>query len=247
MKGYREDLAYIHDAGFGDFARQGGPGILKIFRQQGHCGGTVVDLGCGSGIWARQLVDAGYRVVGIDRSAAMLVLARRRAPQATFRRGSFLKVRLPRCDAVTALGEVFNYTFDSANGEAELSRLFRSVFTVLRPGGVFLFDIAGRRRAPRRRTQSFTAGARWAVLVERQADARRQTLVRRITTFRKVGRLYRRTEEVHRLNLYRSANIKALLRHAGFRVRLLGGYGALRFAPGLTAFLACKSRTQSGE
>jgi predicted TPR repeat methyltransferase len=26
----------------------------------------VIDLGCGSGLWARGFVDAGYRVLGID-------------------------------------------------------------------------------------------------------------------------------------------------------------------------------------
>jgi hypothetical protein len=29
---YWEDLAYIHDAGFGDFARAASPGVLEILR-----------------------------------------------------------------------------------------------------------------------------------------------------------------------------------------------------------------------
>ena len=99
MSGYQEDLAYTHDVGFGDFARNAAPGVLRLLRDRGVADGLVVDVGCGSGIWARELVDAGYDVLGIDQSAAMIDLARRRVPEAAFRRGSFVTTRLPVCDA----------------------------------------------------------------------------------------------------------------------------------------------------
>lgn len=31
---YREDLAYIHHHGFGDFAHNAAPGLLKMLRRQ---------------------------------------------------------------------------------------------------------------------------------------------------------------------------------------------------------------------
>lgn len=41
----------------------------------------VLDLGCGSGLpTAKQLLDAGVEVVGVDESAAMLALAEQQAP-----------------------------------------------------------------------------------------------------------------------------------------------------------------------
>jgi SAM-dependent methyltransferase len=44
-------------------------------------GARVLDLGCGSGLpTAKQLLDAGVAVVGIDESAVMVELARRQAP-----------------------------------------------------------------------------------------------------------------------------------------------------------------------
>src|SRR5262245_1645681 len=102
MTHYHEDLAYIHDVGHGDFARDAAPGVLEIFRSSSIHVGLVVDLGCGSGIWAEELVLAGYNVLGVDISAAMLALARGRVPSAEFRLGSFLDINLPRCVAVTA-------------------------------------------------------------------------------------------------------------------------------------------------
>src|SRR5256885_9767528 len=61
-----------------------------------------------------------------------------------------------------------------------------------------VFDLAGPGRGQPAR--SFVAGPDWAVLVEKAESGR--MLTRRITTFRRVGRLYRRGEEVHRLRLH---------------------------------------------
>src|SRR5689334_25411549 len=88
---YQDDLAYVHDVGFGDFARSAAPGLLTILSQAGITSGLVIDLGCGSGIWARELSAAGYDVLGIDISPAMIALAQTRVPQGEFRAASFLE------------------------------------------------------------------------------------------------------------------------------------------------------------
>jgi SAM-dependent methyltransferase len=156
-KAYRRDLAYVHDAGFGTFAERSAPGVLRTLRQAGIYNGLVVDLGSGSGLWARRLADAGYRVLGIDLSADMIALARKRVPEASFRAGSFLDVYFPDCAAITALGECLNYTFDRRNNHSSLSRLFRRAFRALRPGGLLIFDVAEPGRA-RGRASRFLGG-----------------------------------------------------------------------------------------
>src|SRR5579871_6782351 len=100
MAGYSEDLAYIHDAGYGDFARGAAPALLEALRARGIQAGLVLDLGCGSGIWAARLLEAGYDVVGIDLSESMIRLAKKKAPAAEFRTGSILSAEIPRCAAV---------------------------------------------------------------------------------------------------------------------------------------------------
>jgi len=65
LAGYQEDLAYIHDVGFGAFSSESAPGLLEILHQKGINKGLVVDLGCGSGIWAKALTQAGYDVLGV--------------------------------------------------------------------------------------------------------------------------------------------------------------------------------------
>jgi SAM-dependent methyltransferase len=241
MDGYGEDLAYVHDVGFGHFANNAAPALLGMLRQRGILRGLVVDLGCGSGILARRLCDAGYDVLGVDQSAAMTAIARKQAPDAQFRQGSLLTVKLPPCIAVTAVGECFNYLFDRRNTMRSLVGIFSRVHDALLRGGLFVFDVAGPGRVIGPGKQRiYREGEDWTVLVETEEDRQRMLLTRRITCFRKVGKLYRRSEEVHRLRLYTRSELAQQLRSCGFRVSTLRGYGPMRFPPGLFGFVARK-------
>jgi SAM-dependent methyltransferase len=116
MSRYSPDLAFIHDTGHGDCARHAAAMVLDLLRVRGTSSGLIVDVGCGSGIAAEIWGRAGYEVLGIDLSPAMIDLARRRAPRAEFRVGSFLDADIPPCAAVTAIGECFSFLFDGARG-----------------------------------------------------------------------------------------------------------------------------------
>jgi SAM-dependent methyltransferase len=237
---YDTDLAYTHDVGFGAFAEQSAPGLLALLRQHGIEKGLVVDLGCGSGIWARTLTGAGYDVFGVDYSRAMIALARKKAPRARFRHGSYLNVALPPCAAVTSIGECLCYLFDR-DGDDELAALFERVHSALRPGGVFIFDIVQPGLVPGGKAQRrHRTGDDWAVMVEVEEDRAREVLTRNITCFRLVGRLYRRSEEVHRQRLYRGRDLAVMLSKVGFRIRLLRGYGQFRLGRGRAVLVARK-------
>lgn len=238
--GYQSDLAYIHDAGFTAFARESAPGLLKILQTAGIDEGRVVDLGCGSGVWARELVKAGYDALGVDLSPAFIEIARKRVPSAEFHAASFLDFPLPRCRAVTAIGEVFNYQFDRRNHWKTLQRFFKKVYAALEPGGVFLFDSAepGRNQDV---AQSFRHSGDWTVLVDFEHDPAKRTLTRRVVTYRKVGKCFRRDEETHILRLYPGRELAELLREIGFRVRLLRRYGDFPLPPGIVGIVARKA------
>ncbi len=248
-KYYQEDLAYIHDVGHADFALKSAPGILEILARNKIRDGLVLDLGCGSGLWAQQLIEAGYRVIGIDISEAMIRIARKRAPAAQFRIESLHKAKLPPCAAVTSISECLNYLFDSesdngSNDNGALARLFKRVYSALLPGGVFVFDIAEPGQAAEGvATRGFSAGEDWAVLVEKKEQ--QGAFARRITSFRKVGRNYRRAEEMHIQRLRKAADVARELRQTGFRVRTIRSYGEFNLPKAHAAFIARKPASGS--
>jgi len=239
-RAYGADLAYIHDAGFGALARHAAARLIAELRRAGLRRGVVVDLGCGSGIVSAALAHAGYDVVGIDLSPAMLTLARRRVPGARFRRGSLFDADIPRCVGVTAVGECFNYRFDRGNTPQAVLRLLRRIRAALAPGGLLLFDAAEPGRAGGAgAVRHHVAGRDWAVLVT--AEERGRQLTRTITSFRQRGTRYRRSDEVHVLRLIPRAEMQATLRRSGFRVQARRTYGALELPRGLIAYEARSS------
>jgi len=237
---YHADLAWIHHVGFGAFAAGAGPGIVKLLHEAGISDGLVVDLGSGSGILARHLTEAGYRVFGVDASAAMTALARRVAPKATFRTASLHDTRFPACRAVTAIGEAIGYLASSRLAPGAYRRLFARVATALEPGGLFLFDLVIRSGHRPMEYRSCQRGSDWAVMVDVNEDPARGILHRDITAFRKHGASYRRSDERHWVRIDRRDDVVAELRHAGFTVRTMSAWGTMALAPRRLAFLARK-------
>lgn len=237
---YAEDLAAIQHAGFGDFAKGAAPGLLKLLRGAGIREGLVVDLGCGAGVWLRELQRAGYDALGIDVSPSLAKIARRAAPGARVQQGSIYSRPLPACSAVTAISEVLSYC--PRGGDAPpLGGFFRRVARSLPAGGLFVFDLMV--EGPPMAYRSFRTGPDWAVLAEVSEDRRRRRILRDITTFRRAGSGYRRGHEVHEQRVAARRQIESALRAAGFSVRASRRYGDMELPPRRMAFRARKRRS----
>jgi SAM-dependent methyltransferase len=225
---YRDDLAYAHDVGFGLYAREAAPGILGILREAGVDEGTVVDLGCGSGILLRELSAAGYATVGIDPSPSMLRLATAAAPGAHLICSPAEQADIPPCDAVTAIGEILCYLPASATNERGLLRLFRRIAAALRPGGVLVFDALVADRGDPMCYRNWRQGEDWAVLSDVDEDKTRERLTRKITTFRRVAGTWRRSQETHVLRVFARGALEQALREAGLSTRVSSRFGLMR-------------------
>lgn len=238
---YGNALAAVHETDFAGPARGAAHLVARHLLEAGHDAGAVVDLGCGGGTLAAVLVDAGYDVLGVDLSAAMVDLARANVPGARFVQGSIWDVELPPAVAVTAVGEVVNYTADPRTGLAQLEQLIGRARRALPPGGVFVFDVATPGRAGPDGTRTAVREGdtyRLHATMHETADAEVATLERRIVLFHRDGQRYRRSAEVHRLTLYRSDAVAGLLDRAGFAVTVLDGYADVDLGPGWVAFAA---------
>jgi SAM-dependent methyltransferase len=246
---YQTDLAYIHDVGFGDYARKAVPGILALLCQHQIQAGLIVDLGCGSGLVTQALIQNNYSVLGVDISPAMIQIAQAKVPQARFQVGSLFQVEIPPCVSVISIGECLNYCFDGDRDRASLTQLFQRIYASLATGGLFIFDIVEPGQIPANTVvKHFTEGEDWLVLVEKFEDLAQTLLTRRIITFRREQSqtsassppLYRRSEEIHRQRLYQATEIAQDLRQVGFEVESGDRYGDFPLPRARTAFVARK-------
>ena len=104
-----------------------------------------------------------------------------------------------------------------------------------------MLDVAEPRRIRGTGAQRTHAeGKDWAVLVTNEEDRRHRILTKRITSFRRVGDLYRRSHEIHQQRLITRLELTGQLRKIGFRVRALQGYGPLKFGRGHAGLIARK-------
>lgn len=93
-----------------------------------QAGEVLLDAGCGTGLFSRELPAAGVRVAGLDRSRPMLTAAARAgllAVRGDLRALPFPDERFDRTVSVTAV----EFTRDA-------ERVVRELFRVTRPGGV---------------------------------------------------------------------------------------------------------------
>lgn len=123
-------------------------GLQALLRRHGvPSGGQVLDLGCGYGRTAVPLAQAGYRLTGLDLSAHLLSRARQVAAEGEaaveWVEGDMRELPAAwqdRFDAVISVFTAFGY-FDNP---AENERVLTAVHDVLKPGGVFIIDVANR-------------------------------------------------------------------------------------------------------
>lgn len=124
-------------------------------------GDSVVDLGCGSGVFLRAAADRGATVFGLDAAQSLIEVARRRVPDADLRIGDLesLPWEDDRFDLVTG----FNSFFFAADMTAAL----REAGRVAKPGARVLIQVWGR---PERCDLSAMLGAIAALRPQREPD-----------------------------------------------------------------------------
>ncbi len=202
--------------------------MLELLRWNGVARGRIIEVGCGSGVLARELAGAGYVVTGCDASAAMIEIAAGTSQPAArnprFEVAPFETAPLFACDALIAMGEVLNY----GDIRSFLPRAAKAA-------RMLLFDVAEKGSYPAY-DERRVGGDDWSVIAIKESDGTR--LTRRVLTFRQIGGETRRDEEVHHLELYDRAEVLALLE--GFRVRIRRSYGTRRLPKGHAVYVATR-------
>lgn len=118
-------------------------------------GDSVVDLGCGPGLYCARLAAKGLRMTGIDRSERSIEYARaQNTPGADYMLGSYLD---PFGKGLYDAALLIWQDYGVLNPKDRL-KLLRNVHRALKPGGCLLMDVAGAAAFQQRLENS---AARW--------------------------------------------------------------------------------------
>jgi len=95
----------------------------------------VWDFGCGPGQTTKFLKDLGVEISGLDLSEKILEQAKAIHPEIHFRKGNILDLEFEKDSiaAVVAFYAIVHFTRE------QVGLAFREIFSVLQPGGIFLF------------------------------------------------------------------------------------------------------------
>jgi SAM-dependent methyltransferase len=100
-------------------------------------GTSVLEVGCGSGVFLRAAADRGAHVTGLDASSSLLEIARRRVPEADITLGDLQS--LPYADEMFDVVAGFNAFFFADDMVAAL----REAGRVARSGGAVVIQVWG--------------------------------------------------------------------------------------------------------
>jgi SAM-dependent methyltransferase len=236
---YRSDLALVHHRGFGFHADGCAPDLIELLAPIRARDGLVLEIGCGSGLLTRYLVDAGFRVLATDASPAMLDLARETAPGAAgFARLTLPDDPVPDADAIVGIGHPLCYLPSLDAIERALVAMARA----LRPGGILATDLEDFEWAEARAEQEVNArvGDDWAIITFFSSPAR-DAFVRDMTTFvRNDDGTWRRGHERHDNVLLDVRAVPALLEGEGIDAVAEPTFGRWPLPVGLYAVIGQK-------
>jgi SAM-dependent methyltransferase len=191
------------------------PILERIWLPRVPEGSKVLDVCCGTGYLAALLTERGYRVTGFDASPAMIDLARRHVPDAQFEVAAAAGFRTSsRFDAAVSTFDSLNHILDPA----ELAHAFRAVARVLKPGATFAFDILLEAAYRTNWAENFSLVRDDHVLVisGNGFDFRTRMAHCRITMFRRIEGVWRRSDTEVQERCYDTAEVDSALHDAGF-------------------------------
>lgn len=119
-----------------------GQQLLEWLRRRGLRPENSMDLACGTGVLCRILQEKGIRASGMDLSGGMIQIAASENPSCRFTVADMVTFcPEERFDLVTCTGDALNHIPDPGAVE----QIFRNVYTFLKPGGYFVFDLLNER------------------------------------------------------------------------------------------------------
>jgi ubiquinone/menaquinone biosynthesis C-methylase UbiE len=198
--------------------------IEALFKKYDYRPTTILDLGCGTGGHALILAKRGYKVSGVDRSASMLDIAKKKArdqrSEIEFIEGDITRISVNnKYDAVISMFAVMGYQTTNA----ALAAACKIAKECLVPGGIFMFDcwhghaVIADKPAPRVKETSSGSGERIIRFTLPEIDEINHVVKVNFRVWQTKGNEFTETSESHPMRFLFPQETRYFLEVAGFK------------------------------
>ncbi len=218
---YGKVFSKVYDQFWDDFVIGIAPQILELLdKNKTNEKNAILDLFCGTGRLSKILLDAGYDVIGLDRSSDMLEIAKKRnlnyikSNNANFVKGDAENFSIDKkVDFVVS-------TFDSINhlpDEKALINCFSSVFKCLNDNGLFIFDINTKRGLTSWNFIDIEDSKEAVLIVHGKYDGEGDRAYTKVIGFlQKDGNVYEKFEEIMYNTIFPVETVNQILKNIGW-------------------------------
>ena len=217
---YREFAPY-YDKIYSEKKYQREVTFIDTIIKKHNRGKSILDVACGTGNHARLLVKKGYSVVGVDKSAQVLKLAKKKVPLAEFKQGDMRSFSLnKKFDAVLCMFTAINYNLTTADLVKSLKNFKRH----LKEGGVIIFD------SPLPGPQSYLSANfvpkdLVTLYVNRDIKKIREVSVYWIFKKNKNAQVFK---DIHQIRFYSLSELSQAMKKAGLKHKVYWGFSLIQ-------------------
>ncbi|NTW59096.1 MAG: class I SAM-dependent methyltransferase [Nitrospirae bacterium] len=222
---FQEEYAGAYDALYQDKDYEKECDYLEaLFKKYDYRPKTILDLGCGTGGHALILARRGYHVAGVDRSAAMLAIAKKKAVDQRldieFIEGDLTRISTSKkYDAVMSLFAVMGYQTTNV----ALAAACKVANDCLVPGGIFMFDcwhgnaVITDKPVPRIKEIDSGSGEKIIRFTLPEIDEMNHVMQVNFRVWHTNGNEFTETSESHPMRFFFPQEIRYFLEVAGFK------------------------------
>ena len=176
---------------------------------------SILDLGCGTGTITIWFADRGYKAIGLDISNAMLKIAKKKSNKVKWLCQDMTKFKLyKKVDAVICFFDAINHLLK----KQDIQKTFDNVYNALNKRGIFVFDVNTRHQFEwLGASEKFSEFPNACFISKNPYDKKNKIITFKQIWFIRKGQLYERKDFAVKETYYTDAELKNMLKKAGFK------------------------------
>ena len=173
----------------------------------------ILELACGTGNLTQKIVQRGFYVDAVDNSVEMLKMASKKRPMGNlYNREILFPFKPQKYSMVLLIFDSINYLTKTSL----ISKLFENIYTTLKNGGLFIFDISTKKNCKENFNMFLDIYDGKDIFLAYSSRLRNMMQKTEIDIFEKKECFYSKSKELHLQRIYTSQQIIKIIKKSRF-------------------------------